>query len=244
MPAPEGSPKIRRELPTVEDMTKVVMRDLVAYKEDEVDDEGNPVEDTKRTEHLVFLFEWYVTTLLPCFAGNKWWGAEKLHKGCVSSLLLPNTERSYMVPPSTEAFALVAYENCYERWKALDKFRKEPANEGVTLPKYCPNHPETECYKGKYSDGASGQARFGGWKNKGRNLFTTLTKRIADNRKENKEHIRALEEVIYKKFLKIKNKKSKKRKADGSDSEEKDDEEELIGDDEKLIELEPDYVEE
>jgi hypothetical protein len=236
--ATENAPKIQRELPTVEDLTKVVFRDLVAYKE-EADEEGNPVEDAQKTEYLVFLFEWYVTTLLPCFAGNKWWGAEKLHKGCVSSLLLPNTDCSYMVPPSTEAFALVAYENCYERWKAMDVFRKDSDNEGKPLPKYCPKNAETEIYRGKFSDGASGQARYGGWSNKGRNLFTKLTREIAKNRKENAEHIRALEEVIYKKYRKIKNSMSKKRKGDEANLEVEGD-----GDDEDLIDFDDDYVEE
>jgi hypothetical protein len=226
-----------REMPTVEDMHKVVFRDLAVTKEVETEDGKKEMTvDEDATAYLTFLFEWYYTQYLPSIAMNKWWGEEKHHKGCASTMTLPNEPRKLMVPPSTEAFALVVYENCYKRWQAMLEFRKIPANKGKPMPKHKKSDPATEIYRGKFTDGAAGTARFGGWNVKGRNLFVKLTRKIALNRRENKEQIAGIEMQIKNAALA---KKSKKRKAEVMETAE-----EVSDDMEELDVLEEDFLEE
>lgn len=227
-----------REMPTVEDMHKVVFRELAVTKEVETEDGKKEMEvDEEATEYLTFIFEWYYTQYLPCIAMNKWWGEEKHHKGCASTIHLPNEPNKLMVPPSTEAFALIVYDNCYIRWKAMLEFRKDPANKGKPMPKHKKSDPNTEIYRGKFTDGAAGTARYGGWNVRGRNLFVQLTREIALNRGKRKDLIAGLEMQIKSAALA---KKSKKRKADVAEMEP----EELTEEMEELDVLEEDFLEE
>lgn len=217
-----GNESIARRLPPYQALKKIVMRDLAVPEDDprllQLGEDETKVEKKKAIEtQNKAIFGWYVTEYLPCFALHQFYGVEKHHKGCVSYLKVPHAtdEKALCVPPSTEAFALVAYDNCRDRWEALMKWQLDPANDGAKgLPKYCKKKVETHKYKGKYSDGAKGQARFGGWSKEGRDQFKKLKKEIADNRINNKDMIEKLEQEIVDAALE---KKGKKRLAEDGD---------------------------
>lgn len=221
---PAGN-EVPRRLPPFVALKKIVMRDLAVPDDDpRLTNLGEGEDKAEKKKALEAqnkaMFVWYVTEYLPCFALHQFYGVEKHHKGCVSYLKLPQAkdDKALCVPPSTEAFALVAYDNCRDRWEALMKWKLDPANQDKKggMPKYCKNQTETHNLKGKYSDGAKGQARFGGWTKEGRDLFKGLMKEIADNRKNNKAKIEELEKEIVNAAL---GKKGKKRPAEDDDDE-------------------------
>ena len=63
------------------------------------------------------------------------------------------------IPEETEAYGLLQYENCRDRWQAI--FEHEAKLPGVPVPKYNPMKPETDGFKAKWSD--DGQGSQSGW---------------------------------------------------------------------------------
>ena len=129
-PKPTDKAKKEEFLPTVDEMTKVVMRDLEHS-------------DKNEQAHLEHLFDWYVTEMLPACAGSKYW-PEKLHGQVgVSFHYVNDQEGKYAVPPSTEAMCLVMFENCRNRWINMYIY-KDIDNLGGEIPRYSrKKHEET-----------------------------------------------------------------------------------------------------
>jgi hypothetical protein len=121
--------------------------------------------------------------------------------GPVSYLKLEDGSNKERVPPSTEAFALLVFENCYDKWKNTHEYLQDPNNKDKKRPRYeKKKDPNSIKFKGLYSDPNSGQAKFGGWSDEGLVRFYDLCKQISDNRKENKEHIEAMDQLIVDKI--------------------------------------------
>lgn len=184
------------QLPTVEDMHKVVLRQL------DVTDMQTPEENKTATDYMHFLFEWYVRTYLPCFALKEFFGEKHHAMGTVSSLCMDGNDEKKRITASTEAFALVAYENCRQRWENLYDWSVQDGNQGKPLPRYYANKQETHPFKAKYSDSAMGKSEFGGWSKNGLRRYFTLAAEIQKNRNQNADHLQAMEQVIVDKITK------------------------------------------
>lgn len=176
----------------------MVMRDLT------VTDLGSDEDNQKQTEFLHYVFRWYVCFYLPCFALNEMFGSKYHSWGPVSYLMFETDDgtKKERVPPSTEAWALLAYENCYEKWINTHEYLNDPSNKDKKRPRYeKKKDPNSIKFSGLYSDPNSGQARFGGWTQDGLERFYALCSCIHKNRKENKAHIQAIDQVIVDKIL-------------------------------------------
>ena len=175
------------ELPSLETIERVVMRDFKV-----LDPETGEVKK-EETEYLEFVFVWWIRKILPKVAGDHFWGTKYHHLGPVSYQVYPedNKER---VPPSTEAMAVVAYENCRIRWEAVWKDNKKDPN--APTKKYQKKDQSTHIYKGLYSSGDKGQQPWGGWNIEGRKRFYDLCKQIQKNRTEQKERVTEADNLV------------------------------------------------
>ena len=206
-PKPTDKEKKDEFLPTVDEMTKVVMRDLAHS-------------DKNEQAHLERLFDWYVTEMLPACARSRYW-PEKLHGQVqVSSHLVDHVDGKYAVPPSTEAMCLVMYENCRDRWINMYVYKDIDGHAGE-IPRYSKKkHEETAQWAALWSDNCSGQQPYGGWDDAGIDKFDELCEKIAKNRKENADHIKKIEKAAVLCIFKVKSDILKeKRKAAGKDVE-------------------------
>ena len=199
----KGDGTTHQALPTCEDMWLVVNRKL--------DDE-----DPKRASYLEDLFEWWVNCHLAACAGSTHFGDKTRRTFAVSVAKVKNSSNKLAVPPSTEAMAYVMYENCYDKWQEIHKW-KEVENNVADVPKYSSkHHEETKKWKGKYSDSCNGQNPYGGWDDDGLNRFLEVKEHISKMRKEEMERILPVDttcaDSLFAKHLA--NKKRKNKDAD------------------------------
>jgi hypothetical protein len=131
------------------------------------------------------LFEWYWDDLLPAVAGNIYWREGIRHFMTIS---MANHKNKMCIPCSTEAMCVLIYENCVDKWVAIFNFKE--GERGKKIPKK-KDDPLSSQFKAKYSDAASGQAKYGGWSNQGLLRFNTIKDKIKEGREE--EHVPALE---------------------------------------------------
>ena len=144
--------------PTVEDVYKVAARDIP------------PPSDTdpaQQAEHdrLMEIFAWYWDVLLPPCAGNVYWRSAIKTTMCISTA---NHDGAPCIPYSTEALAALMYDNCREKWIKMRALKK--ADKKAKIPKK-KDDDNIEDFQGKYSDAASGQAKYGGWSSEGLEKF-------------------------------------------------------------------------
>ena len=73
------------------------------------------------------------------------------------------------------------YENCAAKWVAMFTWTS-----GNTVKRNIPKKkedPDSAQFQGRYSDGHSGQAKYGGWNDAGLTRFNELSKQIKAGRK-------------------------------------------------------------
>ena len=71
-------------------------------------------------------FLWYVDTVLPkATANGKDWDEGKHCHMTISKGTAPNDDNHCCIAPGTEAFAVLCLEGCRERWKAIERVKKE-----------------------------------------------------------------------------------------------------------------------
>ena len=94
---------------------------------------------------------------------------------------LPN-----LVAASDEAFLAVLWMNCYDKWWYKEQCRRKS-------PKEEPD-PEASEMQTPYTDSKGGQKKFGGWNAEGIHQYQELLNQIKQNRTEQTEYIKAVEE--------------------------------------------------
>ena len=201
------------EFPNVEQMTDLVLRNKL--------DDSTPDDERKQHEKL---FDNYWNILLPKCSGHLLWGPSKRHYCLPSSGTADefDPEASALVTPSDEAFMAILWENCCNKW-----WHKEECKRNKVEP-----DSEHEAMKTPYADAKGGQKRFGGWNADGIKKYNQICAQIAQNRIDQAEYIKAVEEEALKRIQKAekvdldKKKKKKKRsaKSAGIDEDETDDE--------------------
>jgi hypothetical protein len=110
------------------------------------------------------LLTWYCDVYIPAAAGALHFGEKtRCYKTLVDvGPIGPNNEEKVLVPIMSEAFGLLCFENCREKWIATFEFKKA-YGEKAKIPTGKKN-PESARFKAKYSDSCDGQVKGGGWK--------------------------------------------------------------------------------
>ena len=145
----------------------------------------------KRQKEDTFLV--FADTFLSRVVGMAFW-----RKHCAK---MPISE---MATVSDEAFTLLLLENYWDQWstKNIDEYKSE-----VTIDEATNQKKKRKATWGKFTSGAWGSRRFGGWSKEGLVRFNQLYSQVEQDRK--KENAAEVEETYR---LKCVNNKSKKRK--------------------------------
>jgi len=151
----------------------------------------------KRQKEDTFIV--FAATFLSRVVGMSIW-----RKNCAK---LPISE---MATVSDEAFTLLLLENYWEGWstKNLDEYKSE-----VTIDETTNQKKKRKATWGKFTSGAWGSRRFGGWSKEGLVQFNQLYSQVEEDRK--KDNAAEVEEQYR---LRCVNSKSKKRKRASHDN--------------------------
>ena len=147
----------------------------------------------------------YVSELLPRIAGATYWGptnrnyhlpsSYKIQQEVPDGSGLPTS--MYAVTESDEAYLVVMYDNFYDKWvKQVEKYKQsvEDRKADPTVKLFSVKDDKTD-YKCKYSMPKGGSLIYGGWRGEGIKEFHKLCADITKNREEQKEYLRACEQV-------------------------------------------------
>lgn len=132
------------------------------------------------------LLTWYLDSYLPFAVGLEFWGPNirpfKLMTDQKPVSGDPSGKKKVLVTITSEAFGLVIYANCRDKWVA--DFTLKAGNKRAKIPKYDKDKPETHKHQNKWSSSRTGQVQGGGWDPK---ALEYLNERIAAIQKWRKE---------------------------------------------------------
>lgn len=109
-------------------------------------------------------FDLYSDEILPKFTGSQRWGTNKRHWGLLSSHAPENDPQKPYVTVADEAFALVTYEGCHGKWIYMGAQKKA----GSAVNK------KDDAMENIYINRKAGQAKFGGWTDRGLDRYREL----------------------------------------------------------------------
>ena len=115
------------------------------------------------TENREF-FDLYNDEVIPKFAGAQRWGINKRCHGHLSTHAPTDDPKNPYVTVSDEAFAVVTYEGCYNKWKYMGDQKKN--NEKVDK--------KNDSMDNSYINKKAGQAKYGGWTDQGLDRYKAL----------------------------------------------------------------------
>ena len=199
--------------PNVKEMEALVLRDKMDDKTDK----------EERQEYQDYLIK-YWNELMPKVAGHHAWGPGKRHHDLLSYATFESdqNEKELLVTPSDEAFLVTIWMNCYPKWlyKTVCKRGKKEPNESA---------PEMIT---PFTNAKSGQKKFGGWLPEGWDYYEKQLESIKENRENQKDYVKAVEEQALEKIRilenvvdkdgKVQKKPSGKRKAHEMDDDDED----------------------
>ena len=134
----------------------------------------------------LFVFWW--DKIVPRGAGNviHWTPKTRHYQKMSSSTVGGKADAGLEIPPSTEAFAAVAYISNREKWMKMHELKRENPGKALNIVKnatkvknkedrvldvFTDEHPEL---LPTWTDSNVGQAKFGGWKREGMDEFKRL----------------------------------------------------------------------
>ena len=193
--ATSGNPD---EWPNKEQMKQVILR------------QGMGEEDSTKDEYDGYL-EKVWDHLLPKVCGAEYWSPTKRYYGNISTYGPKPTKEDPEPEPfcnhTNEAFLLWVWENCYDKWwyllaQGIDVTKDEYKAKVKTLKK----KDEGDLSDGEkeflaaihtpYTNAASGQKRFGGWRPEGWNQYKLIKKLVKKNREDNAEAVKVIEDRV------------------------------------------------
>jgi hypothetical protein len=182
----------KKPLPTPKQMLNIILRR-------DIDPDQNPENWD--------LFLWYWKDILPKVVGGKRWGYAQRNYGCIIDHTFPDDKTKRYITSKDEAMVVLFFENCGQRFP----YAAECALAGVDEDKEC------DRYQSAYSDGNTGQNKWGGWFLEGRARFKDLLKAIMKEKRSRKAEIKELElkalEFYQTKFgIKGRQKKGKRKR--------------------------------
>lgn len=145
-------------------------------------------------DRKVSIQKWYLDSYLPTVVGVEWWGLQiRPYKLMTDTTEVKGQGEKVLVTVASEAFGLVLYENCRDRWLAAYKYNKE---HGTTrrCPVYHPKKKETYPFKGKWSDAKQGQQS--SWDSAAIKRFNEHKAKIKAFRAQDKENNNAVQEYF------------------------------------------------
>ena len=130
-------------------------------------------EHLEKAENVVKkeLFIWYFDRWLPVAAGKEWYGDKVRYYQLASSKVKVGGKGRVIVTVTSEAFGLLMWENCCDKWVKIWKKKKEEGKD-AEIPR-SKDDGALE-YAGKWSDANSGQAKYGGWSDAAYERFEEL----------------------------------------------------------------------
>ena len=173
---------LKGELPTIDEIETVW--DLPEPPLDKVTDDIEE-NDHRLTEDYhemydrkVAVFSWYVEEYLPMAAGVQWFGPTIRPYFLPSDLIdMPSGEKKVCVTITSEAYGLLVYENCRDKWLEIFKWRDlQPKSKKNKPPTYTPSDPATHKFKAKWSDSNIGQNT--GWNTDAYTRFAVIMEHI------------------------------------------------------------------
>lgn len=157
------------KLPPVDEIRDCLMREI-------------PENDGHRRE----IFVWYINDLLHKGAGNmQHWSETKRFFEGPSACITQDEQGKRSVPPSTEAFVLVAYEANIEVWQLqwLQYQEKGKKKKKIHTPRCKKDNimsAEDKKWVSKFTSMDKGQNQFGGWSDEGLEKYQSY---MEDNKK-------------------------------------------------------------
>ena len=181
------------ELPTIEELENVwdIPEEPLDPNEE---NEGFLPEDVRFTPEYaaeynrkVYLLTWYLDVWLPMVNGVQWWGPMIRPYKLMTDLTDVRGEQKVIVTITSEAFGLLIYENCHEKWIEIFKWHNEQpkARRKKAPPQYNSKKPETHKFKAKWSDHNVGQST--GWSSEAYTKLQQQIERIQAFRKQEAE---------------------------------------------------------
>lgn len=126
------------------------------------------------------LFDYYVDVLLVKVAGTDLWNRKYRHFCRLSTAVHSDTNQP-CITPGTEAFLVLLFEGCEEKWKYLAECKKEKK-------KHDRKNERCRCL---FTNPEAGQCPFGGWSKAGMKRFKELQELIKTSRQA--AHVRDME---------------------------------------------------
>jgi hypothetical protein len=130
------------------------------------------------------LFLWYYDEYLPAVLPKEFWKEDiRYYKLLTDTVNIAGKEK-VLVTVTAEAFGLLVWENCREKWCNFCLFKDQ---HGEKAPIPTGKEPGAENHLAKWSDGKEGQVLYGGWKEEAYDRFEQIKKDIKAWRKADEE---------------------------------------------------------
>lgn len=128
--------------------------------------ETSSAEDKAEYGKKVDILTWYLDVFLPKAVGLEFWGdIIRPYKLMTDTELVEGDlsgKKKVLVTVTSEAFGLLVYHNCRDKWIADYNYKKEHGKKS-TVPKYNKDDPSTFPHVNKWSNSRSGSVVGGGW---------------------------------------------------------------------------------
>ena len=192
--------KSGKTLPTPAEFAKIAQRDL----------DVSTLESKLSGEEI---FDMYMLMLSAC-SGSSTFGEKHRRSFTISKCKTKKGKQA--VPPGSEALVMVMYENCYDKWLEMHKYKEVEKNPG-NIPKYSSKrHEETKQWMSKYSDSCCGNSPYGGWSKEGIESFNQHGTIFKNLRKTNSLAYRNVEEAGMLRFsVAYEEERKRKRRENG-----------------------------
>ena len=162
-----GWMKDGKDLINQRDILRVATRDIPTLEEDK-----------EEHERLMGVFAWYWEHYLPAIAGNTYW-SKAIRR--TSTMTLANFKNKHCITVTTEAMAVLIYENCAQKWVAIFNW-KEGGNESKKKIPKKKDDKDSAQFQGKWSDSYCGQDKYGGWHDDGLRRFLDILALVKEGR--------------------------------------------------------------
>ena len=151
-------------------------------------------------DHAESILLWYLDSYLPMAAGFDFWGPtiRPFHLMTDKKEVPgdPSGKERVLVTVTSEAFGVLLYANCRDKWLADFDLRKTSGNKKIKIPKYDKDDPATHKHQNKWSNSRTGSVQGGGWAIEAISYFNKCISGIKTFREyEEKENQNALYEL-------------------------------------------------
>ena len=130
------------------------------------------------------VFLWYWEHILSKNGGFSMWHKDEIRFSQLPSectYKFEHYEKDFkLFPASTEAFFVLLYDNCIDKWKEHAQWKHDHPK--VRLPIMNKENKDEPLHKTKYTITDIGQQKYGGWSNEGLEAFNQLKKDIKASR--------------------------------------------------------------